>query len=304
MSHNSHQTEDLFSYLFTENRTYWWNPDFLELIAERWNFECVKKVLDVGCGIGNWGRILAPHFSDETVIYGVDIDPRYIENAKQIHREKRYKTQFQYLSGGVEHLDFQENSFDIVTCQTLLIHVPNIELAIEEMLRVLKPGGRIIIAEPLNMVPMISCNPQLPIEMIDEYFESAKFDFICHRGKQTVGDGSMSATDDLPDVLLKFGITEIQSYLSDKISLMTPPFKSLEEQSWISDLKNNSSSEIMTWRKDQTRKYFISGGGDPNDFDIHWKRATESSKDLIDRLHNQSESYISSRLICLLSGIK
>ncbi|MFO1256827.1 MAG: class I SAM-dependent methyltransferase [Gammaproteobacteria bacterium] len=304
MSQNSDKTKDLFSHLFSESRSYWWNCDFLSLIAKRWELKDARKVLDVGCGTGDWSRALAPNFNNETLVYGIDIDLRYLQKAIQLYRNKNSKIEFQFINGKVEDLAFQESSFDIATCQSLLIHVENIEIAIAEMLRVLKPGGRIIIAEPLKMIPMISCNPQLSFEMIDEYFDSVKFELICHRGKYTLGDGSMSATDDLVDILLKLGVNKIESYLSDKISLMTPPFSSPEEKSWISDLKNNYTSDIIDWSKDQTKKYFVAGGGDANDFDRHWKRAREDTKLLIDHFQNHTESFISSKLMCLISGIK
>ena len=45
---------------FGEYRDFWWNSDFLKLMANRLQLDQAKTVLDVGCGIGHWGQILAP----------------------------------------------------------------------------------------------------------------------------------------------------------------------------------------------------------------------------------------------------
>ncbi len=44
---------------FGETRDHWWHDDFIEMIAKRWRLESVRSILDVGCGVGHWGRVLA-----------------------------------------------------------------------------------------------------------------------------------------------------------------------------------------------------------------------------------------------------
>jgi hypothetical protein len=39
---------------FGDTRDYWWNPDFLELMAKRLLFVRVQDVLDIGCGVSHW----------------------------------------------------------------------------------------------------------------------------------------------------------------------------------------------------------------------------------------------------------
>jgi len=67
----------------------------------------VKRLLDVGCGYGNLGRLLKDYFS-ATVIHGVDIDADKLEIAKahgvQVHK----------VNVEVERLPFPDSSFDLV----------------------------------------------------------------------------------------------------------------------------------------------------------------------------------------------
>jgi cyclopropane fatty-acyl-phospholipid synthase-like methyltransferase len=46
---------------FGDERDFWWNRDFLELMAKRWDLKSVSSALDVGCGVGHWGQLLS-HF--------------------------------------------------------------------------------------------------------------------------------------------------------------------------------------------------------------------------------------------------
>ena len=40
---------------FGEQRNFWWNSDFINLLSQRWQLHRVSRMLDVGCGVGHWG---------------------------------------------------------------------------------------------------------------------------------------------------------------------------------------------------------------------------------------------------------
>ena len=67
---------------FGDTRDYWWNADFLELIGKRLEFDRVSDVLDVGCGVGHWGRVLAKVLPGGAHVRGVDRDPLWVEKAE------------------------------------------------------------------------------------------------------------------------------------------------------------------------------------------------------------------------------
>jgi ubiquinone/menaquinone biosynthesis C-methylase UbiE len=58
---------------------------------------------------------------------------------------------FSYQVSVAERLPFPDASFDLVTCQTVLIHTPNPGAALDDMLRVARPNGLILAAEPNNV---------------------------------------------------------------------------------------------------------------------------------------------------------
>src|SRR3954452_17130903 len=103
---------------FGPERDFWWNHDHLRLIAERRGLYRVRSVLDVGSGVGHWGRLIATLVAPDATIAGVEREPRWVEEATRRAPEPR----FTYQQGVAEQLPFAEATFDLVTCQTLLIH--------------------------------------------------------------------------------------------------------------------------------------------------------------------------------------
>jgi ubiquinone/menaquinone biosynthesis C-methylase UbiE len=59
MNIDNHISKPHSAEYFGDTRDFWWNSDFLELMGKRLQFGNMKKILDVGCGVGHWGRLLA-----------------------------------------------------------------------------------------------------------------------------------------------------------------------------------------------------------------------------------------------------
>ncbi|MCZ7684227.1 MAG: class I SAM-dependent methyltransferase [Sandaracinaceae bacterium] len=123
-------------------RDLFWNADFLDLVARRLRLAEVKDALDVGCGAGHWGRALLPHLPASARLVGVDREEAFLALAREAADPRRTE----YRVGTAEALPFDDASFDLVTCQTLLIHVRDPAVAIAEMKRVLRPGGVLLAA--------------------------------------------------------------------------------------------------------------------------------------------------------------
>jgi 2-polyprenyl-3-methyl-5-hydroxy-6-metoxy-1,4-benzoquinol methylase len=57
---------------FNDARDFWWNLDFLKLMAQRWQIQEIGNLLDVGCGQGPWGQILAQILPTNATVMGID----------------------------------------------------------------------------------------------------------------------------------------------------------------------------------------------------------------------------------------
>lgn len=99
------------------------------------------RILEVGVGTG----ISLPDYSDKNRLCGVDISEPMLLKAK----ERVAELGLAHVEGlwvmDAEHLDFPDDSFDVVVAQYVITTVPNPEATLDEFARVLKPGGEIIL---------------------------------------------------------------------------------------------------------------------------------------------------------------
>ena len=107
-------------------------------------------VLDVGCGDGMiaFGALERPEVSQ--VIFS-DISQDLLDQAKTISLEMGALERCQFLEAAAEDLSaLDDQSVDVVTTRSVLIYVAEKQAALREFYRVLRPGGRLSIFEPIN----------------------------------------------------------------------------------------------------------------------------------------------------------
>jgi ubiquinone/menaquinone biosynthesis C-methylase UbiE len=103
------------------------------------------SVLDVGSGAGEFLIELATTVENVRAI-GIDTSRAMVETATS--RAQAAGAAVQFVFGDAEHLDFPDASFDRVNCSRVLVHLERPRTSVEEMARVLAPGGRLYLFEP------------------------------------------------------------------------------------------------------------------------------------------------------------
>jgi phosphatidylethanolamine/phosphatidyl-N-methylethanolamine N-methyltransferase len=104
------------------------------------------RILEVGVGTG----LSLPSYSSGSRIVGIDISEPMLDKAR--HRVRRGGLgQVESIAvGDAENLDFPAASFDVVVAQYVVTAVPNPERALDEFVRVVRPGGEIIITTRIS----------------------------------------------------------------------------------------------------------------------------------------------------------
>jgi len=119
-----------------------------------------SRILDVGCGTGVTALELA-HLGYE--VDGLDIAPKMIQRAQNEAEQHRLNCAFKV--GIAEHLPYLDQDYDVVIALGLLGNILDDKAALNEMARVLKPGGRLILTMPnaLALDLLIGLPKSLPI---------------------------------------------------------------------------------------------------------------------------------------------
>jgi ubiquinone/menaquinone biosynthesis C-methylase UbiE len=101
-----------------------------------------RRVLEVGCGMGELAEQLG---KDGLDVVAIDLSQRMVELARARGVDVRV--------GDVQDLPFGDSEFDVVIADWVLYHVPDLDLALREIVRVLEPGGHLVAATvgPANM---------------------------------------------------------------------------------------------------------------------------------------------------------
>jgi 2-polyprenyl-3-methyl-5-hydroxy-6-metoxy-1,4-benzoquinol methylase len=168
-----------------------------------------QSVLEIGCGAGYLTKELA---KTSAVVTAIDISLDFVRSAKNSIQssEIRYSTSNAYM------LSFNDRTFDSIIGSSVLHHL-DVEKALREFYRVLRPGGKLVFTEPNMLNPHIMLQKNVP--------------FI----KKACGDSPDETAFfawQLKRKLVKFGFTEISiapfDFLHPKIpTWLLPVFKPL-----------------------------------------------------------------------------
>lgn len=110
-----------------------------------------RSVLEYGCGVGNFTFELAAMGARVT---GIDISPKAIDVAKG-RAEQHGVEGIAFHVMDAENMDFPDASFDVVIGSAILHHL-DLKRSAEEILRVLRPGGKALFIEPLGHNPALN----------------------------------------------------------------------------------------------------------------------------------------------------
>ncbi len=101
--------------------------------------EDAREVLNVGCGIGVASTYIASNYGCR--VMGVDLSEKMIEWSRRRAREERVEDKVEFQTADVQELPFEADRFGVVFAESVLVFVEDKARAIEECVRVTRPGG-------------------------------------------------------------------------------------------------------------------------------------------------------------------
>ena len=124
------------------------NKDILryrELMTELCPIGEGSQILDVGCGLGQEAQRLARQVGLSGRVVGIDRSELMVREASS--RAEATGLPLEFLTADVHQLEFDDNSFDLSRAERVLVYIENPAQAIQEMARVVKPGGHVMAYE-------------------------------------------------------------------------------------------------------------------------------------------------------------
>ena len=108
------------------------------------------KVLDVGCGLGQFSRTIARTTGASGHVVGIERDTQQLAQARTLAESDGEPDSVEFREGDAMELPLDEHewqSFDVAHCRFLLEHLPNPKGAVAQMVKAVRPGGRVVVID-------------------------------------------------------------------------------------------------------------------------------------------------------------
>jgi ubiquinone/menaquinone biosynthesis C-methylase UbiE len=173
-------------------RFFLWQMNFTHSALADWGLAHVAvgksfTILDVGCGGGRTVQKLAKAASEGRV-FGVDYSRKSVATARRMNASAIAVGHVEIREGSVSHLPYADATFDLVTAIETHYYWPDLTASLGEILRVLKPGGRLV--------------------LIAEAYKDSRFGLLHVMAMKPLG-GRVLSRDEHRDFLSKAGYSDI-----------------------------------------------------------------------------------------------
>ncbi len=208
------------------------------------------RIIDVGCGTGDFTRYLAELVEGRCKVIGVDMRAASLRTAASQTRKAGLGGMITYRKGDAYNIPVDDGYSDLTCCRTLLMHLTDPLKAVKEMSRVTKSGGTVVAVErgELNSI----YDPE------DEEYSSLaeKLGKAYLRGVRKLEGKEYAIGDRLPSIFLKAGLHEVRA------EIQADPWLLCDSRRKPEDVKDEIRFELQTFRETRKleRKVMLAGG--------------------------------------------
>jgi len=252
-----------------------WTPEQARNLATQFRLKPGHRLLDAGCGYGHSLRTFGPYCMPGGTLHGCDLDPQLLPHTRELVDEAGFGESIAFSSGDITSLPYASDRFDVAIAQVVLCHLANPETALEELIRVTRPGGCVVIVDNARPSSMGKAwNNQSRLNATQELFR-LKADLYWRRGRRRLGLGDFSIGCQMPAWMEARGLKDVDARQNEKVDWIAPPYSSPAQQNELAKVRERFAAQL--------RKRF----GKVLGFDT-WYRAGGADDVMLRKIHRAS----------------
>jgi ubiquinone/menaquinone biosynthesis C-methylase UbiE len=270
-------------------------PWLTQLYTRFLNIRPGQRIVDVGCGPGDFSRHLARLSNQKAVVLGIDSNPKSIQAATVDTRKARLSRSISYKLGDVYKLPLEDGYADLTCCRTLLMHLTEPLKAVKEMARVTKPGGSVVALEGGKMGAFYDPDDEEYSRLAERAYEAWVEGIRKLEGKE------FKIGEKLPGIFRNAGLSNVMAEVQADAWLYSDPRRRLADVK--AELRFDYS--VFKERRRKDRKYLLAGGMSNAQVTSYFNRLEARTKALMSdegKLRNDASFYAAT--FFLVSGMK
>ncbi len=270
-------------------------PWLNELYTSFLNIKPGQKIVDIGCGPGDFTRQLARLSNQRATILGIDSNEKSIRAAITDTKKARLSRCVSYKVGDVYKIPLEDGYADLTCCRTLLMHLTEPLKAVKEMARVTRTGGSVVVLEGGKMRAFYDPDDEEYSMLAERAYEAWVNGIRKLEGKE------FKIGEKLPGILQKAGLSEIKAEFQADAWLHSDPRRRLSDVK--AELRFDYS--LFKERRRKDRKYLLAGGMSNSQITSYFNRLEARTKALISddkTLRNDASVYAAT--FFLVAGTK
>jgi ubiquinone/menaquinone biosynthesis C-methylase UbiE len=224
------------------------------------------SIVEVGCGTGELAAWFA-RFEPNAKVVGVDASVAMLRRAAE-RAELGHLRRLSFVLGNVNYLPFEDGSADLVACKHLLCALYDLDRALEEMTRVVKPGGVVLAIEPAS-AHLFHDPEDTEFATLSQRLNQAFYQGWRRRGvDQRIGLK-------VPGMFLRHGLEQIRVEVVSRVHLLGDVLRSAD------DVREQLETESYGL-PESTIKLVLDGGMSRYEIEEHNRRTRERLRRFLD----------------------
>ncbi len=209
------------------------------------------RIVDVGCGTGDFTRYLASLVPGKSTVVGVDMRLASLRSAERETGKEGLAARISYGKGDAYKIPLENEWADLTCCRTLLMHLVEPVKAVREMARVTRKDGMVAAFEPGSFnsafIPGNERLTRLALKLGEAYVD----------GVRKLEGKFFNIGERLPTIFREAGLRSIMAEIQPDPYLATDPRRKLD------DVRDELEFELARFRETKkiSNKIMIAGGG-------------------------------------------